>query len=87
MFKSKEVQLAKSALDLTENGAFNDAMKTLEAVYIKAWKDSPVRDEEAREKLYMAVGVLGKVQDHLQTHVDNGKLHEASSKQIRKDFK
>ena len=33
-----------------------------------------VRDTDARERLWQAVNVVGKVQDALRGHVTNGKL-------------
>ncbi len=88
MSKNKEIRVAKSALDLSKNEAFLEATKDLEATYIKAWKESHIENEEARDKLYLAVNVLNKIQTHLQIYIDNGQIHEAETKKkIKKDFK
>ena len=86
LFKEKEVRVAKSALDLSKNEAFQEAMKALEQQYITLWKESHISDDDGRDKLYLAINVLGKIQHHLQIFIDDGKVHEAE-KAIKKDFK
>lgn len=51
-----------------------EAFMTLDRDYIKAWRETPARDTDARERLWQAVQVVAKVRDHLTSTVNNGKL-------------
>lgn len=59
---------------LLENELLNEAFAGLEAAYIKAWRETHVMDQPGREKLFIAVGVVGKVKQHLEQIVSNGNL-------------
>ncbi len=89
--KDKQIRLAKSALDLNANEAFTQAMQQLGEAYVQVWRETSPRDEEAREKCYLAVNVLGKIEQHLEEYIFDGKMHEADAKaakkRIKKDFK
>jgi hypothetical protein len=50
------------------------SLRDLEEGYIKAWRETAVRDTDARERLWQAVQVVGKVRDHLGSVVSGGKL-------------
>ncbi len=83
-----EVKLLKSAdrafkaQQLLENDTFKDAFAALEASYIEAWRLSPPMAADQREKLHLAINVLGKVKEHIGKIVTNGKLakHELAMK-------
>jgi predicted metal-dependent hydrolase len=62
---------------LLRNELLQEAFAALDAEYIKAWRVTPARDTIAREKLWQAVNVLGKVRDHLAKVVNDGKLAQA----------
>jgi predicted metal-dependent hydrolase len=62
---------------LLRNELLQEAFAALDAEYIKAWRVTPARDTIAREKLWQAVNVLGKVRDHLGKVVNDGKLAQA----------
>jgi hypothetical protein len=51
-----------------------EAFARLEDRYIEEWRVTPFRDTDARERLWQAVNVLRKVQDHLAKIVSDGKL-------------
>src|SRR5215470_8430256 len=59
---------------LLRNELLQEAFTGLEKQFIDAWRLTQVRDTDARERLWQAVNVVGKVQDALKTHVNNGKL-------------
>ena len=46
----------------------------LEKEYIDGWKITPARDTDARERLWQATQVIGKVKDHLRKVLSDGKL-------------
>jgi hypothetical protein len=52
----------------------NGSLRDLEEGYIKAWRETAARDTDARERLWQAVQVVGKVRDHLGSVVAGGKL-------------
>src|SRR5262245_25256090 len=59
---------------LLKNELLQEAFATLERDYIEAWKISPARDTDGRERLWQAVNIVGKVRDHLVKVVNDGKL-------------
>ncbi|HEX5509841.1 MAG TPA: hypothetical protein VFX37_15175 [Pseudolabrys sp.] len=67
---------------LLRNELLTDAFATLEQAYIAKWRTTTVDDVAAREKLFLAVNIVGKVQDHLASVVEDGKLAAAELRQI-----
>lgn len=70
------------AQTLLRNELLTEAFTTLEQAYISKWRTSTVEDVGAREKLFLAVNIVGKVRDHLASVVEDGKLAEAELRQI-----
>ena len=62
------------AKELLTNELLQEAFARLEADYISAWRQTPARDTDARERLWQAVNIVGKVKDNLTTILSNGKL-------------
>lgn len=60
-----------------------DAFALLRAEYVKAWEATSARDSDARERLWQAVQIVGKVEGHLKSVVANGRLAERELAQIR----
>lgn len=56
----------------------------LEADYLKAWKETRRSDSELREKIWIAVEVLGKFKDHLISIANDGKLAQAEIQRLNK---
>lgn len=65
---------AARAADLMRNEELTAAFKTLEDTYTQAWRSTTVDDVGAREKLFLAVNLIGKVQEHLAKVLANGRL-------------
>lgn len=63
----------------------NDAFVELEAAYMSAWRGSELRDKKGREKLFIAINVLGKVKQHLAIAVADGSLAEAELADLIKE--
>lgn len=59
---------------LLENELLTEALAMLEVAYIERWRATHIDDEKGREKLFLAVNVLGKVTAHLHTVVSDGKI-------------
>jgi hypothetical protein len=68
---------AVKAAALLGSDLLQSAFTTLEDAYMTAWRSSPALDTEGREKLFLAINIIGKVRDHLTHVVTNGKLAAA----------
>lgn len=73
---------AVRAQNLLDNELLAEAFKGLEEAYTTAWRSTTIEDVSAREKLFLAINVVGKVRDHLTSIVTNGKLAQAELKEL-----
>ena len=73
---------AERAQELLENELWHEAFKGLEDSYTAAWRTTGIEDVAAREKLFLAINIVGKVRDHLTAIVANGKLAQAELKEL-----
>ena len=67
---------------LLDNELLADAFTGLEDSYTAAWRTTAIDDVGAREKLFLAINIVGKVRDHLTSVITNGKLAHAELKEI-----
>jgi hypothetical protein len=67
---------------LLDNELLSEAFADLESSYTSAWRATAIDDVTAREKLFLAINIVGKVRDHLAAIVTNGKLAQAELKEI-----
>lgn len=74
---SQAAAKAVRAKNLIENELLIEAFDGLEAAYIKAWRSSTIEDDAGREKLFLAINIVGKVRDHLANIVAQGNLAAA----------
>ncbi len=75
---------ATQAQHLLENEILIEAFTGLEDAYINAWRASIITDINAREKLFLAINVVGKVREHLQAIVANGNLAKKELEDLAK---
>ena len=68
--------------ELLDNELLSEAFATLKQNYITAWRTTTIEDTSAREKLFLAINIVGKVRDHLAAAVANGKLAQAELKEL-----
>src|SRR4051812_4961077 len=73
---------ALRAQQLLDNELLSDAFTGLEDNYTASWRATTIDDVAAREKLFLAINVVGKVRDHLVAIVANGKLAQAELKDL-----
>ena len=73
---------AVRAQELLDNELLTEAFRGLEENYTAAWRASTIDDVAAREKLFLAINIVGKVRDHLAAIVANGKLAQAELKEL-----
>jgi hypothetical protein len=76
------VAKAVHAQDLLDSELLTDAFRTLEENYTSAWRATVIDDVAGREKLFLAINIVGKVRDHLNAVVANGKLAQAELKEL-----
>ena len=72
MTPEQESQRADDARLLLENPLFIEAFQVLRLTFTKKLMDSPARDSEGREKLYVMNQLLGSVKHHFESIVNNG---------------
>lgn len=73
---------AQRAQQLLDNELLAEAFKTLEDSYASAWRSTALDDAQGREKLFLAINLVGKVRDHLNAAVANGRLAQAELAEI-----
>jgi hypothetical protein len=75
--RTKELGRASQAKQILQNKLFQESFETLKKIYSEALLDrTAVHDSDAREKLWLAYQVLGKVEQHFKEILDTGKLAE-----------
>lgn len=79
----KDINRAEEARRLLESELLKGAFSSLEEAYTGAWRATTIDDVSGREKLFLAVNVIGKVRDHLSGIVSNGSVAEAELKDLR----
>jgi hypothetical protein len=78
----RDTSRAIRARQLLEDEMLVEAFKMLEEAYTLGWRNTLAGDTAAREKLFLAVNIVGKVRDHLAAAVTNGKLAQAELNEI-----
>lgn len=73
---------AVRAQQLLDNDLLSEAFAELEKNYTAAWRATTIDDVSGREKLFLAINVVGKVRDHLGAIVANGKLAQVELKEL-----
>lgn len=73
---------AARAETLLDDELLSEAFDSLEKGYIAAWRATTIEDAAGREKLFLAINIVGKVRDHLSAVVANGKLARAELKEL-----
>ena len=76
------VAKARRAQDLIDDELLGEAFRALEDNYASAWRATLIDDVAGREKLFLAINIVGKVRDHLTAIVANGKLAQAELKEL-----
>jgi hypothetical protein len=77
MTPEQEIYLANRAAEVLENEAYLKAYDAIREELTQQWKHSPARDVEGREKIWLMLAMLEKVQACLKATMDGGKLAKA----------
>ncbi len=81
---TKAMARAARAEALLRDELLVESFDTMEREYIQAWRQSPARDTDGRERLWQAVQIVSRVRDHLKSVVNNGKLAQRELQDIEK---
>lgn len=73
---------ALGAQALLDNELFNEALASIERDLIEAWKITPARDTDGRERCYAAVQQLGKLKGYFESVLNDGKLAQVQLKEL-----
>lgn len=73
-----EIVRGEHAARLLSDELLNEALQTIESEYIEQWKNSPTRDEEGREKLWLMVKTAQRFRLELESVLNTGKLAKAT---------
>lgn len=71
---SERIYNADQAKLVLENEAFQQAFEHIKQELTEQWKNSPARAEADREKLWLMLKLLEKVEICLKSSLDSGKL-------------
>jgi hypothetical protein len=71
------------AEELLRNELLKECFRDLHDEYIQAWKVTHYKNAEARERLWQAVQIVGKVEQHLAKLVQNGRIATRDLSQIK----
>lgn len=69
-----EIQRGERAALLLQDELIVGAFETIEKELTEQWQNSPVRDVEGREKLWLSLKLLQKVHGHLTSVVETGQI-------------
>lgn len=72
-----EIQRGERAAQLLGDELVVEALDKIEREYVEQWKNSPVRDEAGREKLWLMVKSAQKFRMELVSVVETGQLAKA----------
>lgn len=73
----KDAARGSRAESLLNDELLNEAFAKLKEGYIQAWQSTRLEDAAGREKLFLAVNIIGKVREHLITVMNDGKVAAA----------
>ena len=74
MTLEKRIYQADRAREVLENEAFQQVFADAKQEITDQWTKSPARDQEGREKLWLMLSLLNKLETMLQASLDSGKL-------------
>ena len=84
--RSQEISRSNQAKQVLENKIFIEAIESLKKLYSEALLEKTgAKESDTREKLWIAYNVVGKVEQHLQSILETGKLAEKQLEIFRKN--
>ncbi len=88
MDMQQDIDRAEQARSIIDHPLFIEAFEELELAYIEAWRSSNQNEQDNRERLYVALNLLGAVRLHLEGVIAGGALARADLDAFvtKKDF-
>ena len=83
----QEVSQSNKAKQLFENPLLKESFDKLKKLYAESLFNTGAKETEAREKLWLAYNVVGKVEQNLLEILDTGKLASKQLEDFRKSIK
>ena len=80
----QETSRGTRAKEVLENELFKETLGTLKKSYEEAIFQTTPTDDKGRFSIYLAYQILGKVENHLRTVMETGKLAEKQLQDLRK---
>lgn len=78
MTPEKEVQRGHQAQAILDDPLYIEAFETVRSEIETQWRNSPARDAEGREKLWLSSKILDRLEQHLKSVMDSGKMAKAT---------
>jgi hypothetical protein len=86
--REQEISRSQQANQILQNNLFQESIETLKKLYSEALLDKTgAKESDTREKLWIAYNVVGKVEQHLKSILETGKLAEKQLEDFRKTEK
>lgn len=73
-----EIRRGEHAAQLLNDELLTEAFAFIEQELTQQWQNSPARDHEGREKLWLSLKLLQKVHGHLVSVLETGKFARAT---------
>lgn len=67
-----------------ENPIFKESLEELKKLYTESLFNTGAKEQDTREKLWLAYNVVGKVEQHIKEILDTGKLATKQLEDFRK---
>ena len=83
----QEVSQSNKARQLLDNPLFKEALDELKKLYAESLFNTGAKEQETREKLWLAYNVVGKVEQHIKEILDTGKLAKKQLEDFRTNIK
>jgi len=74
MTLEKRVYDGNRAKEILDNEVFQQVWIDIEQEYVEAWKNSPARDEEGRQKIWVYVQLMQKLKAQIVSTFESGKM-------------
>lgn len=81
MTEAQELHRAAKAQEALENPLIAEALTAWETEITEAWKQSPLRDVEGRERLRLMLQAAQEFQKHLNAVMQSGQLIRARTRE------
>ena len=85
METEKEIQRGQQAKRILEDPIYVEALQKVSQELDQEWINSPIRDTEGRERIYMMKKMLNFLHVQIQSVMETGKLASAQLNQIKKN--